>query len=123
MDSAKKILLKILETIDYSDDREKFADEFIKNVHLQSLLDLISTLPTDKQEEIKTKLSANANDSNKITSLVSTYFSQQQMQDALETSAKKAVTKYIETIDHTLSTIQRQQLADTFQGLRTTASA
>lgn len=86
-------------------------------------LGLISTLPADKQEEIKTKLSTNANDADRVASVVNTYFSRSQMQSALENTAKNAITKYIETINHTLSTAQRQQLASTFQGLRTPASA
>jgi len=112
------LLLKILKVIDYNEDKEAFISEFIKNVRLQSLLDLISTLPTDKQEEIKAKLTSNANDAVKVTSTISAYFTQSQMQDALETASKDAITKYVETINHTLSVSQKQELANTFQELQ-----
>ena len=40
------------------------------------------------------------------------------MQDALETASKDAITKYVETINHTLSVSQKQELANTFQELQ-----
>lgn len=116
------LLIKILEVIDYSDDKDAFISEFTKNVHLQSLLDLISTLPADKQEEIKTKLTPNVNDADKVASTLSAYFTQSQMQDALEAASKDAMTKYVETISPTLSAPQKQELATTFQELQTASA-
>mgnify|MGYP001582613593 CR=1 FL=1 len=122
LNTPNDILLKILDVIDYGDNKHAFIDEFIKNVQLQSLLDLISTLPTDKQEEIKTKLSTNVNDADKVASTLGAYFTQSQMQDALEVASKNAITKYIETINGTLSVSQKQELANAFQELQTASA-
>ncbi|MBI4084827.1 MAG: hypothetical protein HY431_02875 [Candidatus Levybacteria bacterium] len=122
INTPRDLLLKILEVIDYSDDKEAFISEFIKNVRLQSLLDLISTLPTDKQEEIKTKLTTNVNDADKVASTLGAYFTPSQMQDALETASKDAITKYVETINRVLSVSQKQELANTFQELQTASA-
>ncbi len=67
MNNSKYTLLAILEAIKYEGDKEAFAAEFLRNVHLQSLLDLVATLPSDKQAEIKNQLSANSNDPEKLS--------------------------------------------------------
>ena len=40
----KNILLKLLESIDYANDKEAFANQFIGFVQVQALNDLINTL-------------------------------------------------------------------------------
>jgi cysteinyl-tRNA synthetase len=110
MSNAKYILLKILEAIDYSDNREAFADEFLKNVRLQSLLNLVQSLSARKQTEIKQQLSENKDNPEKISSLLKEHFSQQELHQALENAAKDAVTQYIQTITPTLSMTQKEKL-------------
>lgn len=114
---VKDLLVKILTTIGYSENKEEFVNQFMLNIHLQSLLDLISTLPTDKQEEIKSTLARSQNHVDKITRTLSSYFSKTQVQDALEVTSKNSIEKYIEAINHTLSASQRKELAKIFQEL------
>ena len=111
------LLLKILTTIGYSNNKEEFISEFIININLQSLLDLISTLPTNEQEEIKKNLARSANYVDKTTRTLNSYFSKIQIENALEAASKNAIKKYIECINHALSTHQRQQLAKISQEL------
>ena len=117
INSPQDLLLKILNIIGYSDDKQKFINQFMLNINMQALLDLISTLSTDKQEEIKTILARSANHPDKITRAISAYFSQTQMQQAFEATSKKTFKEYIESIDHTLSVHQKQELAKIFQKL------
>lgn len=84
-------------------------------INLQALLDLISTLPIEKQEEIKAILARSANHIGKITRTLNAYFSQTQIRDAFEAVSKKTFEEYIKAINHTLSTSQRQELTKIFQ--------
>ncbi|MBI2613617.1 MAG: hypothetical protein HYW62_02500 [Candidatus Levybacteria bacterium] len=104
------ILLKILEIIGYSDDKDAFVDEFLKNVQMQSVIDLIQSLPQDKQSEIKEKLAQIQNDQNKASDLLKAYFTEEQIQEALKNSSKKAMEEYIKAINPTLSSAQKNNL-------------
>jgi len=110
MNDSKSILLKILDTIGYADDKEAFANKFLENVHLQSLLNLIQSLPADKQNEAKQKLTENSNNPEEIASVLKEYFSQSEMQQSLQKSAQDAVNNYIQSINNSLSNEQRQNL-------------
>jgi hypothetical protein len=110
MFNLRDLLLQILTIIEYSDSKEEFVNKFITNVHLQALLDLISTLPVDRQEELKLSLARSSNHQDKVTRTLSIYFFQEQIQDAFEAASRDSIEKYLEAIDDTLSNDQRQEL-------------
>ena len=109
--NIQDLLLKILNIIEYSDSKEEFVNKFITNVHLQALLDLISTLPLERQEEIKFSLARSFDQADRVARTLGAYFSQEQIKDAFEATARDYVEKYLEAIDDTLSNDQRQELA------------
>ena len=117
MTDPKAILLRILDIIGYSEDKEKFATEFLQNVSMQSLLDLINSLPSDKQEEIKQKTSVLQNDPKAAQDLFNNYFTKQQIERALQNASKNAVTEYIKAIASTLSEEQKTNLTNYSQEL------
>src|SRR5476649_1245134 len=110
MNDTKAILLKILEIIGYTDDKEAFATEFTNNIQMQSILDLIETLPADQQAGVKQKLTDSANNPEAIASILKEHFTQEQLQQSLQKSAKQAFTEYIQAISTSLSTEQKQNL-------------
>ena len=114
MNDAKAILLKILDAIGYSEDKDKFATEFLQNVSLQALLDLFNTLPVDKKDQIQQQITSAANNPQAIQEALKTYFTDLQLQEAIKNSAKNAVTEYIKTVEPTLSDSQRQNLTNYF---------
>jgi hypothetical protein len=99
-----------LNAIDYKEDKELFIADFLQNVQLQSLQNLLQTLPADKLQNIKLQLLASTNDQNKITEILKTSFSQDQIQHAIENAAKEGVSSYIKVIDDLLSDAQRDNL-------------
>ena len=99
MFNLQDLLLKILTIIEYTDDKEEFVNQFIINVHLQAFLDLILTLPIDRQEEIKLALARSSQYADKMTRILSTYFSQTQILDVLEAVSRDSVGKYIPTFN------------------------
>lgn len=122
MNDARAILLKILDAIGYSEDKEKFAMEFFQNVSLQALLDLFSTLPQDKKDQLEQKITNAGNGAAEMQEELKAYFSEEQIQQAIKNSAKNAVTEYIKTIEPTLSDSQRQNLTNYFGEITKTVS-
>ena len=110
MISRKDILLKILDTIGYEDDKESFATEFEQNIHLQALDNLIRSLNPDEQAEIKEKLVAASNDVNKVLDVLNSKFSNSQIQQSLDSATQEMFTSYLEYIDPALSQTQRNEL-------------
>jgi hypothetical protein len=110
MNDFKTILLEILTIINYTDDKEAFIAEFIKNLQVQSVQDLIQALPADKLEAIKTQLSAVSNDPQKASEVMKSYFSEEQLRESVKNVARSAVSDYLTAIDNTLSDALRENL-------------
>ncbi|MFH0936874.1 MAG: hypothetical protein V1808_01110 [Candidatus Daviesbacteria bacterium] len=111
----RDILLKILELIGYEDDKETFVSEFERNIKLQSIVELIKSLPEDKQGEIKQEFEQNKEDSEKIAEVVKKYFDEAQMEEALKNASKNAITNYFQAITSTLSEEQKENLNNYFK--------
>jgi len=122
MNEPKAILLRILDIIGYSEDKEKFATEFFQNVSLQALLDLLNTLPQDKKDQLQQKIASLGSDAAKVQGELKAYFTDSQLEQAIENSAQNAVTEYMKAIDPTLSDSQKQNLANYFSEITTNAS-
>lgn len=116
MKEYKAFFLKILEAIDFSENKEAFATEFLETIYLQSLLDLIKTLSNDKQEEIKSQFSIKPDNQEKVSKMLKIYFTEDQMQQSLKNAAKDTFLKYIQAIDHTLSNTQKENLTQILKG-------
>ena len=114
MTDPKQILLRILEIIGYSEDKDKFATEFLQNVSFQALLDLFNTLPQDKKDQIQQQITNANNDISKVQQALSQFFTEDQISKSIENSSKNAVEEYIKTIEPTLSQEQKQNLANYF---------
>ena len=110
MTDPKTILLRILDIIGYSEDKDKFATEFLQNVSLQALLDLFNTLPQDKKDQIQQQIASAGNNSQAVRDLLKSYFTESQIEDRLQNASKNAVTEYMKAIDSTLSETQRTNI-------------
>lgn len=110
INNHKEILLKLLEVIGYKDDKDAFVSEFERNIHLQSIADLVRSLPLERQEEVKQKLNQDPDSPEKGAAILKSYFSEPQILDALESAAKNSLTKYIQAIRLTLTDLQRENL-------------
>ncbi|KKR60595.1 MAG: hypothetical protein UU05_C0014G0003 [Candidatus Curtissbacteria bacterium GW2011_GWA1_40_47] len=104
----KEILEEILNIIQFKDDKEKFMDQFFKNIKLQALLDLANTLPQDKKNGFKSQI-ASKSDEEKASALVS-LFPKDDIDKAVEKSTKEIFSAYISEIESTLSSQQRDEI-------------
>ncbi len=117
--NAKDLILKILDSIDYSDDKEVFVKEFVELVNIQVVESLINSMPQDQQEALNIELSANKENSEKISELLKSRFSEEQMQKSLEETTKKSVEDWMKAIEPTLSDQQKQNLINLSEELNT----
>ncbi len=106
------VLLKILEAIDYTDDREAFVKEFTDLVQIQAMDRLINPLPQEQQDSLKVELTENKDNLDKIGEILKSRFSEEQMRKSLEETTTNAVTDWMKAIDPTLSDDQKVRLAN-----------
>ena len=123
MNDPKVILLRILDIIGYSKDKEKFATEFLQNVSLQALLDLLNTLPQDKKDQLQQQIASVGNNPQTVSELLKSHFTQSQIEQGIQNASKNAVTEYMKAIDPTLSETQRTNLVNLFEELNPKQSA
>ncbi len=110
--NAKDIILKMLDIIGYREDKEVFANEFLKNVYLQSVQDLIKALPQE-QQGIKDKIVA-AKTPEELDKIVKVSFSSEDIDKALSLSSQNSMSEWIKTVIPTLSLEQKQKLQEYF---------
>lgn len=113
--SYKTVLLKILDLVNYEEDKNAFADEFIGLVQMQAIANLMIGLPHDKQDAIKAELNADTNNPEKVAAVIKANFSEDQLQKAVESAATKGLTDWMKAVESTLSDAQKQKLADLSQ--------
>ena len=103
------IVTAILEIIEYKDDKEAFAADFNRVINSQALVALMQTLPAEKLEEADEKIAA-ADSAEAFTKAVHEYFTQEQVQAALDNAAAHAISQWIASIADTLNDTQREKL-------------
>lgn len=111
----RELLLKILNIIGYTGNKESYIDEFLRNIPLLALEDLILTLLPQTQQEIKQKLADNYQDPEMVAIIVREYFSDLEFEEALKDAAKNSITNFIQKINPTLSDTQREEILKLFE--------
>ena len=71
-------------------------------------------MPQDKKDQFQQKIQGIENDAVQMQEELKKYFTQNQIEQTIETSARNAVTEYIKTIEPTLSDPQKQNLTNYF---------
>jgi hypothetical protein len=104
------MIIRILEAIDYRDDKEAFAEQFLNNIHLETITNLISQLPLDETSKIENEISTKSRLKENPKNILSKYFPEDQIQNTIKKVSEHAILKYIETISPKLSESQIKQL-------------
>lgn len=109
MDQNNQVIQRILDIIGYSDDKKAFADKFSKVCQKQALLDLIDSLPFNKQEGLKLQLGS-ADNPQKIGEILKQYVSADEYNKILKLASQNALDSYLQTVTPTLSDTQLAEL-------------
>ncbi|MBA3724731.1 MAG: hypothetical protein H0W89_07685 [Candidatus Levybacteria bacterium] len=105
----KDIILKILEATDYADDREAFVQDFMRVISSQALIDLVQSLPADKQKEADKKIAASDSQAT-FAKTVSEYFTDEQVETAVDDASRRAITEWLKALNTTLTDEQRKKI-------------
>ena len=101
---------KILEIIDYKDDKEKSATELLNLCEKQALADLVKGLPEEKRSSLNGELSNNED----VKSVLNNYFPNDQIANAIKAASEFVMKQYLEEIIPTLSEKQLASLETLF---------
>lgn len=112
----RDIFLAVLNLIEFTDNKDIYADEFIQNCEKQALLDLLTALPQDKQEAFKRQI-ARVTDQEQQKAIILEYITPEQYQQALQKASATAFQGLIEEIIPTLSNEQAANLQTYFNSL------
>jgi hypothetical protein len=116
MNDLKNILLKFLEAIEYSDDKEEFIDNFTTIIYLDSIETLLVTLPEDKQALIKEQIGL-AKSTEELMTVVNSNFNQQSFQDAVAAASQKVFSEYLDEIKDVLTDEQKSKMQQFLQSI------
>ncbi len=118
MITTREILLKILEILEYEDDREAFVNAFLVNIQLQALNILLAGVSSEKKIKIEKEITSDSPDKYQV---LQNHFTQEQIEKALNESADISVREYIESIDEKLTDDQQQGLVVYIESLEKTS--
>lgn len=116
MDQNNQVIQRILDIIGYLDDKQSFQDKFTKICQKQALLDLINSLPPDKQATLKQQLGSES-DLQKIGEILKQYVSADEYDKTLKLASQTALDNYLQTVIPTLSDTQSAELQSYLKSL------
>lgn len=104
------ILIKILDLIDYPDDKEAYVTNFFATIQLNAFATLMDTLSLEKQKELSEKLSQEKDDQTRMTAVINEYFSHEEVMKTFEKETINEITGLLASIQPRLSTEQKESL-------------
>ena len=107
--NPKDILLRVLTIINYQDDKNQFANDFLDLCLKKALVDMMESLPEGKKEEVKAKFSAQITPE-EASQVMQTYFTPQQYMQNLQNATQFLFQDYLKTIMPSLSELQKTEL-------------
>ncbi len=122
MTDAKTIILKILEAINYSEDKDAFAGDFLTNIQLEAVRDLTDKVDQGKKQEIVKKLRG-APEGKDAIMILEEYFTPDHVEETLKNVAENSIQEYIKNIMETLDDSQREGLINYMDSLSSSPQA
>lgn len=114
--NPRELFLQVLNIIGYSDDREKFGNKFFQFCEHQAIVNLVKSLPQDKQAALEAESAKQTNpDHNNL--LLKRYFTQEQIAANLQEATKETFNSYLQTITPTLNDKQKADLESYLKSL------
>jgi hypothetical protein len=110
VDEQKKLLVRILEITQTEDDIDAFVDLFINLLFQDTVHALIQSLPAARRESVGKKWDANVGNPAALNSLIMHNFTEKEISQEAEKTAKKAMDEYLLSISDRLNANQREEL-------------
>ncbi|GEM_PF-2199275 len=110
----RDFLEQVLTAIDYQGDKAEFIDRFLKNIHTQAYIELIKSLPAEKQGQIEQQLKDGSYHPEDVLKQI---FSEEQIQESLKKTTQETITNYFQAINPSLNKAQTTALLEVCQKL------
>ena len=108
MTDPKQLIVDVLESIGYEENKDKFASDFLSISLQEAMMNLMQGLPQDKQDQLTHRVSLVGPD--KLEGLLLEYFSKEDFSNALSKASSSAIESYLETISGSLNDEQKTKL-------------
>lgn len=95
--------------IDYKDDKNVFAENYIKTIVELTIAQMIGTLTPERKKQLDIELT-DVKDSDIFQGIIHKYFPKEEFDRQLEKISQETFTDYIETIYPTLSPEKQEEL-------------
>ncbi|MDD3661900.1 MAG: hypothetical protein PHG63_02430 [Candidatus Dojkabacteria bacterium] len=116
--TPREIILMVLDIIEYADNKELFAAEFLKAIEMKAFLDLVASIPEEKRSDFSALLSNPEPDMQELSSLLKQNFTSSEIDTAVMRAGKSIMEGYLEHIMPTLSDQQKSDLERAISSLR-----
>lgn len=108
-EDIQKILLSVLEIIDYKEDRDKYVQQFLGMSLLRALDKSLKTLPSDQKEKLKDELKADMSQED-IAGLIKKFSQNPDFQKILAEASAELLDEFVKAVEPTLSEDQKEKL-------------
>ena len=103
-----QVLYKILEIIDYKNNKEAFVQKFLTICKQEAIYNCLDNLPQGIQEQIKKEIQNLSVD--ECIKVLQKHISQEQFQKELQSTSNNTLKEYVTSIAYTLSKGQKEKL-------------
>jgi hypothetical protein len=118
MNNTQDILLQIQAIIGSRNGKERDVADFLTLIEMQALVDLIESLPPEKQKQVTEQFVTLPDEPQKAEKILSPYYTREQMRETLREATKKAIVQHIvEPHNHQLSPSQRKRILSLLEQL------
>ena len=107
--NPKDILIRVLTIINYQEDKDKFANDFLDLCLKKALVDMMESLPEEKKTEVRARFSANITPE-EAAKVMQIYFTPQQYMQNLQNATQYLFQDYLKNIMPSLSEAQKAEL-------------
>jgi hypothetical protein len=118
MNNTQDILLRIQAIIGSRNGNERDVADFLTLIEMQALLDLIESLPPEKQKQVTEQFMTLPDEPQKAEKILSPYYTREQMRETLREATKKAIgQRIVEPHSQELSSSQRERILSLLEQL------
>lgn len=109
MQDPRSFLSRILEIIEYTGDREKFVEDFLINIKLEAIINVINNKYPDKKDIFKQSIKE-LKTPEQVKEFIANNISEDDYVKEIEEVTPKAMNEYFRAIEPTLNDQQRVNL-------------
>jgi hypothetical protein len=113
---TKDLLYKILETIEYQDDKEAFVIEFIQLLYDQTTLEILNLLSQEDKKKLEVDLLNS--DIESAHTVFTRYISKESYLKHLQDVSNRLFADYFETLAPTITDEQEEKLTELLKTLK-----